>query len=91
MAPSRVFHEKVQFSRGAVTTTNFDSYRVLRMSEVPEVEVHVVPSQEKVGGAVEPGLPSVAPAVANAVFAASGVRVRRLPMDREALRSGARP
>lgn len=80
MALSAALHERVRFAGGAVTTTNFDSYRILRMSEVPEIEVHVVASREPAGGAGEPGLPSVAPAVTNAVFAASGIRIRRLPV-----------
>lgn len=91
MALSAVLHEKVRFAGGAVTTTNFDSYPILRMSEVPEIDVHAVASEEPVGGAGEQGLPSVAPAVTNAIFAASGLRVRRLPIDPEALRSGTRP
>lgn len=54
---------------------------VLRMSEVPEIEVHVVKSTEKMGGIGEPGVPPLAPAAANAFFKATGVRVRRIPLD----------
>ncbi len=54
---------------------------VLRMSEVPEIEVHIVKSNEKIGGIGEVGVPPAAPAVANAVFNATGVRIRRLPLD----------
>ncbi len=68
---------------GAVQQTNFDRYRLLRMEEMPEVEVHIVPSSESPGGMGEPGTPPSAPAVANAVFAATGKRMRRLPIDLE--------
>jgi isoquinoline 1-oxidoreductase beta subunit len=51
------------------------------MSEVPEIEVHIVKSNEKIGGIGEPGVPPAAPAIANAVFNATGVRIRRLPLD----------
>jgi isoquinoline 1-oxidoreductase beta subunit len=57
------------------------------MSEAPEVEAHIVRSGEKLGGIGEPGLPPVAPAIANAVFAATGARVRRLPMKPETVLS----
>ena len=65
---------------GRVTQGNFDSYRMLRMPEMPKIEVHIVPSTEAPGGVGEPGLPPIAPAVANAVFAATGKRSRTLPI-----------
>ena len=52
-----------------------------RMSEVPEIEVHVIKSTEKIGGIGELGVPSTAPAVANAFFKATGIRIRRLPLS----------
>jgi isoquinoline 1-oxidoreductase beta subunit len=58
----------------------FNEYGVLRLSEMPRVEVFIVPSTEKPGGGGEPGVPIAAPAVANAVFALTGKRLRRLPM-----------
>ena len=58
---------------------------MLRMSESPEIEVHIVPSTEKPTGVGEPGVPPVAPAVANAIFGATGKRVRRLPIRPEDL------
>ncbi|HEX9136154.1 MAG TPA: hypothetical protein VF905_04305, partial [Nitrospirota bacterium] len=58
-------------------------YELLRMSEAPEVDVHIVESGEKLGGIGEPGVPPVAPAVANAVFTAIGARIRQLPMKPE--------
>jgi len=56
------------------------------MHEMPAVEAHVVPSTEKMGGVGEPGVPPVAPAVANALFAVTGKRVRRLPIRAEDLK-----
>jgi isoquinoline 1-oxidoreductase beta subunit len=62
-----------------VQQSNFHDYPLLRLNEMPEVEVHIVSSAEKAGGIGEVGVPPVAPAVANAVFAATGKRLRRLP------------
>jgi isoquinoline 1-oxidoreductase beta subunit len=53
---------------------------MLRMNQMPKVEVHIVPSKEAPGGIGEPGTPAVAPAVANAIFAATGKRIRKLPI-----------
>ena len=55
--------------------------QILKMSEIPEIEVHVIRSTEKIGGIGEPGVPPLAPAVANAFFNLTGVRIRRLPLD----------
>jgi len=65
--------------RGRAAQRNFDTYRALRIYEMPRVEVHIMPSTEKPGGVGEPGLPPLAPAVANAVAKLGGPRVRRLP------------
>jgi isoquinoline 1-oxidoreductase beta subunit len=62
------------------STANYDDYPILTMSETPEIEVHIVQSDDKIGGVGEPGVPSVAPAVGNAIFDAIGARIRRLPM-----------
>jgi isoquinoline 1-oxidoreductase subunit beta len=78
---------EITIEGGAVKQTNFNGYPVLRMREMPEIEVHIVPSQEAPGGIGEPGVPPIAPAVANAIFAATGKRVRRLPIRAEDLRS----
>ena len=61
----------------------FRDYPLLTMAEMPVVDVHIVPTNEPPGGVGEPGLPPIAPAVANAVFAATGRRVRRLPMTQD--------
>ena len=71
---------KITIKDGAVEQSNFHDYPLLRMNEVPVVEVHVVPSTSKPTGIGEPGTPPIAPAVANAVFAATGSRLRSLPL-----------
>lgn len=70
---------------GLVEQTNFDGYDVLRLDEMPKVEVHILASSEGPTGIGEPGVPPIGPAVANAVFAATGKRVRILPMSRQQL------
>ncbi len=88
MALSVAFHEKIHFSGGGVATSNFDEYRLLTISEVPEVEVHIAKSMHEIGGIGEPGIPTIAPAVANAIFNATGVRLKELPFKTEALIMG---
>ncbi len=78
---STVLKEEVQFANGGVKSTNFDDYDVIRMSEAPEIEVHIVKSTDKIGGIGELGVPAAAPAIANAFFKATGVRIRRLPLN----------
>ncbi len=73
-------HSEITFKDGRVEQGNFHNYQVLRLPEMPQVEVHIVPSTDKMGGCGEPGTPPIAPAVANAVFAATGKRLRRLPL-----------
>src|SRR5579862_408186 len=65
---------------GGVVQSNFHDYRVLRINEMPPVEVHIVPSTDKPTGVGEPGVPPIAPAVANAIAAATGKRLRVLPL-----------
>ena len=72
----------ITFEGGRVQQRNFHDYQMVRMNEAPEIEVHIVPSTEPPTGVGEPGVPPVAPAVANAIFAATGKRVRRLPIGR---------
>jgi isoquinoline 1-oxidoreductase beta subunit len=71
---------EITFKDGRVEQSNFHDYRVLRMNEMPLVEVHLVPGGEKPTGVGEPGTPPVAPAVANALFALTGKRARSLPL-----------
>ena len=68
---------------GVVQQGNFDAYKPLRISDMPHVEVHMVPSTEKPTGIGEPGVPPIAPALANAIFAATGKRVRDLPLGEQ--------
>jgi CO/xanthine dehydrogenase Mo-binding subunit len=71
---------RITIKDGAVEQSNFHDYPLLRMNETPIVEVHMVPSTEKPTGIGEPGTPPIAPAVANAVFVATGQRLRSLPL-----------
>jgi len=72
---------RITVEGGKVLETNFDRYETLRFHEMPRVEVHIVPSEEAPGGVGEPGVPPLAPAVANAILAATGKAVNRLPWE----------
>ena len=74
-------YSKLTFKEGRVQESNFHDYRVLRLNEMPQVQVHIVPSTEKPGGIGEVGVPPIAPAVSNAVFALTGQRLRELPLQ----------
>jgi isoquinoline 1-oxidoreductase beta subunit len=74
---------EITFKDGMVEQSNFHDYKVMRMADMPKVEVYIVPSTEKMGGVGEPGLPPVAPAVTNAIFAATGKRIRSLPIGNQ--------
>lgn len=80
-ALSAVLRNRITLKDGQVQEHNFDAYEPTRMSEMPKVEVHIVPSQVAPTGIGEPGVPVLGPAIANAVFAASGRRLRSLPLD----------
>jgi isoquinoline 1-oxidoreductase beta subunit len=77
---SAALHGAITLKDGRVEQSNFHDYPVLRLSEMPAVEVHIVPSTDRPTGVGEPGTPPIAPAVANAVFAATGKRLRALPL-----------
>jgi len=77
---------KITLKNGRVEQTNFDTYQILRMNEAPAVEVHIVQSPESPGGMGEAGTSAIVPAVTNAVFAATGKRLRKLPIDIAALK-----
>jgi isoquinoline 1-oxidoreductase beta subunit len=72
----------ITFDEGRVTQGNFNDYRQLRINETPPIEVHLLDNREGPGGLGEVGTVSAAPALANAIFAATGIRLRRLPVDR---------
>ena len=77
---SAALKNEITIENGAVEQTNFDGYDPLR-NEAPPIEVYLTQSTDDPGGTGEPALPSIAPAVANAIFAASGQRLRRLPFQ----------
>ncbi|MDQ6829965.1 MAG: xanthine dehydrogenase family protein molybdopterin-binding subunit [Gemmatimonadota bacterium] len=75
---------EIALERGRVKQSNFHDYRVMRLTEMPQIEVYIVPSTERPGGIGEPGTPPIAPAVANAVFSLTGKRLRQLPLKLDA-------
>ena len=79
---SAALKSEITFENGRVQQRNFHDYQMLRINESPEIEVHIVPSNEAPTGVGEPGVPPVAPAIANAIFAATGKRIRKLPIGR---------
>jgi isoquinoline 1-oxidoreductase beta subunit len=78
---SAALYGKITLKNGEVEQSNFHDYPLLRINEMPRVEVHIVPSTDKPTGVGEPGVPVIAPAVANALAAATGKRVRVLPIE----------
>jgi len=82
---SAALHGQITLENGKVVQSNFFDYIPLRFSEMPAVEVHIVASEQPPTGIGEPGTPPIAPAVANAVFALTGKRLRRMPFDQESL------
>ena len=73
---------EITIDKGRVQQSNFPDYRMLKMAEMPEIEVHIVASSDAQGGVGEPGTPPIAPAVCNAIFAATGKRLRKLPIGK---------
>jgi len=78
---SAALKNEITVKNGAIEQTNFDGYDPIRISEAPPIEVHLLKSKDEPGGMGEPALPPAAPAVANAIFSASGKRVRKLPFQ----------
>jgi isoquinoline 1-oxidoreductase beta subunit len=83
---SAALHGEITLKNGRVQQSNFDDYEVVRINEAPSVEVHIVRNNEAPGGMGEPGTAAIMPAIANAIFAATGKRLRRLPVDSGALK-----
>ncbi len=79
---------EVTIDKGRVQQSNFHDYRMLRINQVPKIDVHVVKSGESPGGIGETGVAAGPPALRNAVYAATGVRLRRLPIDRSLIAVG---
>lgn len=77
---------EITLKNGRVEQTNFDTYQILRINEAPAVEVHLVKSAEPPGGMGETGTSAVVPAIANAIFAATGKRLRKMPIDANLLK-----
>jgi isoquinoline 1-oxidoreductase beta subunit len=80
---STTLKEQIEFANGGVKSANFDDYHIMKMSEIPEIEVHIIQSTEKIGGIGEPPVTPVAPAIGNALFNLTGARIRRLPLTPE--------
>jgi isoquinoline 1-oxidoreductase beta subunit len=77
---------EISIHRGSVAQSNFHDYRMVRMSESPAIETYIINSGEAIGGAGEPGTPAIAPALANAIYNAVGIRIRELPIGNHDLR-----
>jgi isoquinoline 1-oxidoreductase beta subunit len=80
---------EITLKNGRVEQANFDTYQMLRINEAPVIEVHTVQSSEPPGGMGEPGTSAIPPAITNAIFAATGKRLRKLPIDPSALKRSA--
>ncbi|MGB8363765.1 MAG: molybdopterin cofactor-binding domain-containing protein [Rhizomicrobium sp.] len=76
---------EIAIDKGAVIQANFPDYEMVRLAGCPQIEIHVIENDAPLGGGGEPGVPPVAPAVANAVFAATGTRIRQLPISKQSL------
>jgi isoquinoline 1-oxidoreductase beta subunit len=87
---SAALYGEITIDQGAVVQQNFPDYEIVRLPECPAIAVHIHESAAPLGGAGEPGIPPVAPAVTNAIFAATGVRIRELPVKNYSLGKAAR-
>jgi isoquinoline 1-oxidoreductase subunit beta len=80
MMVAPLFQGEIPFERGRVQQSNFNDYPLLQMAEMPEIEVHIVPDTGAPQGVREMAVPPIVPAVTNAIFAATGIRIRRTPI-----------
>ena len=76
---------EIAIRRGAVAQSNFHDYPMLRIDKTPAIETHIINGGDTLGGAGEPGTPPIAPALANAIFDATGIRIRELPIRKHDL------
>lgn len=81
MGLTAAIKDGITFTNGVCDQSNFHNYNVMRLNEMPKIEIHIIDSGEAPGGVGEPGLPPIAPALGNAIFAATKIRIRKLPMD----------
>jgi isoquinoline 1-oxidoreductase beta subunit len=81
---------EITIENGRVQQSNFHNYRMLRMDQTPEIQIHIVKSTDPPGGIGETGTTAAPPALRNAIFAATGIPLRRLPIDRDVL-AGRKP
>ncbi|UTA69363.1 molybdopterin cofactor-binding domain-containing protein [Emticicia sp. 21SJ11W-3] len=81
MGLTAAIKDGITFTNGVCDQTNYHQYNIIRMNETPKMEIHIIDSGANPGGVGEPGLPPIAPALGNAIFAATGKRVRKLPFD----------
>lgn len=84
---SAALYGEITLEGGRVVQSNFHDYPLLKIGEMPEIDVHIVDSTEHPGGVGEPAVPPIAPAVTNALFVLTGVRIRRLPIRASALQA----
>jgi isoquinoline 1-oxidoreductase beta subunit len=87
---SAALHGEITLEKGRVMQSGFSDYPMLRLADSPKIEVHIVRSSLPPGGVGEPGLPPIAPAVANAIFSATGKRVRSMPLTPEKILKAAK-
>jgi isoquinoline 1-oxidoreductase beta subunit len=81
MGLTAAIKDGITFSNGACDQSNFHQYNIMRLNEMPKIDIHIIDSGATPGGVGEPGLPPIAPALGNAIFAATGKRMRKLPFD----------
>jgi isoquinoline 1-oxidoreductase beta subunit len=80
MGLTAAYKSAISINGGQVVNTNFHNYELLRIDETPEIEVQIIKNGLAPGGIGEPGFPPTAPALANAIFQATGIRIRKLPI-----------